>query len=60
MELPTLNVAELERLAIAQALRATDGHVGDAAELLGIGRATLYRRLAEQETWPSRRPGYRP
>ncbi len=39
---------ELERRAIAHALRAADGNVGHAARLLGIGRATLYRRLAEQ------------
>ena len=40
---------ELERRAIEQALRATRGSVGEAAKLLGIGRATLYRRLATQE-----------
>jgi DNA-binding NtrC family response regulator len=38
---------ELERRAIKNALRATLGSVGKAAKLLGIGRATLYRRLAE-------------
>jgi DNA-binding NtrC family response regulator len=37
---------ELERRAIARALRHTEGNVGRAAKLLGIGRATLYRRLA--------------
>ncbi|MGE3675981.1 MAG: helix-turn-helix domain-containing protein [Polyangiaceae bacterium] len=39
---------ELERRAIAHALMVADGNVGQAARLLGIGRATLYRRLAEQ------------
>ncbi|MCA9639317.1 MAG: sigma-54-dependent Fis family transcriptional regulator [Polyangiaceae bacterium] len=39
---------ELERRAIAHALKVADGNVGHAARLLGIGRATLYRRLAEQ------------
>ncbi|MEZ4375864.1 MAG: sigma 54-interacting transcriptional regulator [Polyangiaceae bacterium] len=39
---------ELERRAIAHALKVADGNVGQAARLLGIGRATLYRRLAEQ------------
>ncbi|HLV67885.1 MAG TPA: sigma-54 dependent transcriptional regulator [Polyangiaceae bacterium] len=37
---------ELERRAIQRALRATRGSVGKAAKLLGIGRATLYRRIA--------------
>ncbi len=41
---------ELERRAIEHALRATRGSVGKAAKLLGIGRATLYRRLATQES----------
>lgn len=41
---------ELERRAIAHALKAADGNVGHAARLLGIGRATLYRRLAEQDS----------
>ncbi|MDX2052778.1 MAG: sigma-54 dependent transcriptional regulator [Polyangiaceae bacterium] len=36
---------ELERRAIERALRATGGSVGKAAKLLGIGRATLYRRI---------------
>lgn len=40
---------ELERQAIARALRATKGSVTKAAKLLGIGRATLYRRLASPE-----------
>ncbi len=38
---------ELERRAIQKALRVTQGSVSKAAKLLGIGRATLYRRLAE-------------
>ncbi|MEM9487665.1 MAG: DNA-binding response regulator [Myxococcota bacterium] len=40
---------ELEREAIGRALRATKGSVTKAAKLLGIGRATLYRRLASPE-----------
>jgi len=39
-------LAELERRAIDHALRVTGGRVARAAKLLGIGRATLYRRLA--------------
>ena len=38
---------ELERLAIAQALRYTNGDRTVAAQLLGIGRTTLYRKLKD-------------
>lgn len=38
---------ELERRAIERALKRSNGRVEQAAKLLGIGRATLYRRLAE-------------
>jgi transcriptional regulator of acetoin/glycerol metabolism len=48
MELPTLNLKELERVAIEQAMRQADGSVLKAAKLLGIGRATLYRRLGRR------------
>lgn len=37
---------DLERIAIEHALRITNGSVGLAAQKLGIGRATLYRRIA--------------
>lgn len=40
---------DLERRAIERALRATNGSVTKAAKLLGIGRATLYRRLSSPE-----------
>lgn len=45
--LPTLNIRELERMAINEAMKQTGGRVGPASKLLGIGRATLYRRLHE-------------
>jgi DNA-binding NtrC family response regulator len=45
--LPTLVLRDLEQLAMQQALKQTNGHVANAAKLLGIGRATLYRRLVE-------------
>nr|WP_242543922.1 sigma-54 dependent transcriptional regulator [Corallococcus sp. NCSPR001] len=38
---------ELERREIIKALTVTNGSVTQAAKLLGLGRATLYRRLAE-------------
>jgi DNA-binding NtrC family response regulator len=46
VESEILPLRELERRAIQRALRATQGSVGKAAKLLGIGRATLYRRIA--------------
>jgi len=42
-----VTLRELEQRAIRKALKLTRGSVGRAAKLLGIGRATLYRRLAE-------------
>jgi DNA-binding NtrC family response regulator len=42
-----LSMRELERRAIAQALEASGGSVTKAAKLLGMGRATLYRKLQE-------------
>lgn len=39
--------AELERTAIAQALRRTNGNRVAAARLLAISRATLYEKLAK-------------
>ena len=36
-----------ERAAIVEALRRVDGHVVDAAQLLGLGQATVYRKIKE-------------
>jgi transcriptional regulator of acetoin/glycerol metabolism len=49
---PVVPLRELERRAIDHALRATRGRVAAAAKLLGIGRATLYRRLATLDEAP--------
>ena len=43
--LPTLE--ELERTHIERALRATAGHRGNAARILGISERSLYRKLEE-------------
>lgn len=40
---------ELERSRLINALRQTDGRKTDAAELLGISRTTLWRKLREHE-----------
>jgi DNA-binding NtrC family response regulator len=44
------SMEEIERLAILQTLKKTGGDKEMAARLLGIGLATLYRRLKEMET----------
>ena len=44
---PVLPLAEVERRAIMNALGHTKGDRTFAAELLGIGRTTLYRKLKE-------------
>ncbi|HJL14406.1 MAG TPA: sigma-54 dependent transcriptional regulator [Sandaracinaceae bacterium LLY-WYZ-13_1] len=51
-ERPVLPLRELEQRAIRRALDETDGNVSEAARLLGIGRATVYRRLAEMDDDP--------
>src|SRR5690606_15797257 len=42
-------LAEVERDYILSVLEANDGHRGDTAEQLGIGTATLYRKLKTYE-----------
>jgi DNA-binding NtrC family response regulator len=46
---PGMTMAEIERVAIQAALRDTGGNRRKAAELLGIGERTLYRKLREYE-----------
>ena len=47
-EMPdSLRINDWEVKLIREALRRTDGKVPEAAKLLGIGRATLYRKLDE-------------
>jgi transcriptional regulator of acetoin/glycerol metabolism len=38
---------ELEKLSISRALQRTKGSVGDAAELLGVHRNTIARKIAQ-------------
>jgi DNA-binding NtrC family response regulator len=42
---PTSQLDEVERNAVAEALRAAQGNVSEAARRLGVSRAALYRRL---------------
>ena len=44
-----MTMAEIERVAIQAALRETGGNRRKAAEQLGIGERTLYRKLREYE-----------
>ncbi|HEX8717588.1 MAG TPA: sigma-54 dependent transcriptional regulator [Gemmatimonadaceae bacterium] len=44
---PGMTMAQIERSAIEAALRETRGNRRKAAELLGIGERTLYRKLKE-------------
>ncbi len=44
---PSLRLAELEAWAVTEALRQSHGNKRRAAELLGISRDTLYRKLHE-------------
>ncbi|HEX7940779.1 MAG TPA: helix-turn-helix domain-containing protein, partial [Gemmatimonadaceae bacterium] len=44
---PGMTMAEIERAAIETALRETRGNRRKAADMLGIGERTLYRKLKE-------------
>jgi DNA-binding NtrC family response regulator len=46
---PGMRMADIERAAIVAALRETRGNRRKAAEQLGIGERTLYRKLKEYE-----------
>jgi DNA-binding NtrC family response regulator len=47
-------IQRTERTAIIDALQRTGGHVVDAARLLGLGQATMYRKI-KQYAVPNRR-----
>ena len=46
---PGMTMAEIERAAIESALKETRGNRRRAAEMLGIGERTLYRKLREYQ-----------
>jgi DNA-binding NtrC family response regulator len=47
VEAPLPTLQDLERAHIERALRASDGHRGRAAKILGISERSLYRKLEE-------------
>ena len=51
-EVPLVSLQKLEFLAILRALRETGGDRARAADLLEIGRTTLYRKLHEMSKHP--------
>jgi two-component system repressor protein LuxO len=42
-----LPLSEVEEIFIRRALNATNGNISAAAEKLGIGRSTIYRKMQE-------------
>jgi Nif-specific regulatory protein len=46
-ELETLRIDEWEKRLITEALNRAADNVPEAAKLLGIGRATLYRKIEQ-------------
>lgn len=46
-QLQSLSIEFWERKLVQEALKRTDGNMPEAAKLLGIGRATLYRKVEE-------------
>ncbi len=53
--LPVVNLDELRKLAVRQALAMTDGHKGKAAQLLGVHLNTMTRLVEEAMPEMSRR-----
>lgn len=43
------SLTEAERQVILRALRQSGGHAETAAELLGIGASTMYRKIVEHD-----------
>jgi transcriptional regulator with PAS, ATPase and Fis domain len=46
-QIDTLNIAHWEQKLIREAIRRASGNIPEAAKLLGLGRATLYRKIEE-------------
>jgi Nif-specific regulatory protein len=48
-DLDTLRIEDWERKLVTEALQRSGGNVPEAAKLLGIGRATLYRKIEQYD-----------
>lgn len=48
-DLDTLRIEDWERKLVTEALQRSSGNVPEAAKLLGIGRATLYRKIEQYD-----------
>jgi Nif-specific regulatory protein len=46
-ELDSLRIDVWEQRLITEAMRRTGGNLPEAAKLLGVGRATIYRKIEE-------------
>jgi len=46
-QIDTLNLEQWEQKLIRESLRRANGNIPEAAKLLGLGRATLYRKIEE-------------
>ena len=46
-QLDSLRIDHWERRLIGEALKRTGGSVPEAAKLVGLGRATIYRKIEE-------------
>jgi len=57
-EVPTSDLAEIERQTIVKVLASTSGHQGQAAEQLGISRRTLSRKLKQYKIDAERRSSH--
>jgi transcriptional regulator of acetoin/glycerol metabolism len=47
-----MSLEALERCAVEAAMKKTQGNVTRAADLLGVGRTTFYRKLKQYELSP--------
>ncbi len=56
IELDTLRIDHWERKLIVEALKRASGNVPESAKLLGLSRATLYRKLDEYQIERTRLP----
>jgi Nif-specific regulatory protein len=56
IEIDTLRIDHWERKLIIEALKRTAGNVPESAKLLGLSRATLYRKLDEYQIERTRLP----